>query len=174
MAKVSAKQIDIDERKVIAVLQKNAKESIDSIAADCGFSRQKVWRIIKRLEKNKTIWGYHAVVDSDKIQMKRYLLLIRKTTEPVKELAEIIISRGIEKYAQEVGVYLEDSQYLHGMYDWEMCFSAKDIKQAKQFCETLNKVYHKYIKELFLLERIFPVKLCGLQNPNIMKLKGFV
>ena len=66
MAKVSAKQIDIDERKVIAALQSNAKESIDVIAKQCGFSRQKVWRIIKRLEKNRTIWGYHAVVDSER------------------------------------------------------------------------------------------------------------
>ncbi len=174
MAKVSAKQIDIDERKVIAALQKNAKESIDAIAKNCEFSRQKVWRIIKRLEKNKTIWGYHAVVDSDKIRMNRYLLLIKKTTEPVNELADIIISRNVEKYAQELGIVLEDSQYLHGMFDWEMCFSAEDIKKAKRFCETLNKVYQRYIKDLYLLERIFPVKQCGLQNPNIIKLKEFV
>ena len=174
MAKVSAKQIDIDERKVIAALQKNAKESIDAIAKNCGFSRQKVWRIIKRLEKNKTIWGYHAVVDSEKIRMKCYLLLIKKTTEPVQELADIIISRDVEKYAQEFGIVLEDSQYLHGLYDWEMCFYAEDIKKAKRFCELLNKVYQRYIKELFLLERIFSVKQCGLQNPHIIKLKEFV
>ena len=58
MAKTSKKQIEEDERKIISELQKNAKESIDIIAKKCGFSRQKVWRIIKRLEKNKTIWGY--------------------------------------------------------------------------------------------------------------------
>ena len=60
------------------------------------------------------------------------------------------------------------------MYDWEICFSGENIKQAKRFCETLNKVYQKYIKELFLLERIFTVKQCGIQNPGIVKLKDFV
>ena len=53
MPKNSKKQIDKDEKKVIAELQNNARESIDKIAQECGFSRQKVWRIMKRLEKNK-------------------------------------------------------------------------------------------------------------------------
>ena len=55
MPKNSSEQIDVDEKKVIRELQRNSKESIDKIAKKCGFSRQKVWRIIKRLEKNKTI-----------------------------------------------------------------------------------------------------------------------
>ena len=55
MAKRSKKQIYEDELKVIAELQKNAKESIDIIAKNCGYSRQKVCRIINRLEENKTI-----------------------------------------------------------------------------------------------------------------------
>jgi len=56
MAKSSKKQIYEDELKVIAELQKNAKESINIIAKKCGFSRQKAWRIIKKLEEDKTIW----------------------------------------------------------------------------------------------------------------------
>jgi len=52
MAKSSKKQIYEDELKVIAELQKNAKESIDVISKKCGFSRQKTWRIIKGLEGN--------------------------------------------------------------------------------------------------------------------------
>ena len=63
MAKSSKKQIYEDELKVIAELQKNAKENIDTISKNCGYSRQKVWRIINRLEENKTIWGYTAVVN---------------------------------------------------------------------------------------------------------------
>ena len=101
-------------------------------------------------------------------------MFIKKTTEPVETLADIIISRDLERYADDMGINIQDSQYLHGMYDWELCFSARDIKEAKRFCETLNKVYQKYIKELFLLERIFPVKQCGIQNPDIIKLKNFV
>ena len=46
-----------DEKKVLDALEKNGKESIDDIAKRCKFSRQKVWRIIKHFEENKTIWG---------------------------------------------------------------------------------------------------------------------
>jgi len=38
MAKGSKKQIYEDEKKVIAELQKNARESIGQIAENCGFS----------------------------------------------------------------------------------------------------------------------------------------
>jgi len=56
MAKNSKKQIEEDEIKVIAELQKNSNENIGTIAKKCGFSRQKAWRIIKRLEKSQHAW----------------------------------------------------------------------------------------------------------------------
>lgn len=59
MSKGSKKQIGVDERMVIAELQRNAKVSIDK----CGFSRQRIWGIIERLEENETIWGYNVVMD---------------------------------------------------------------------------------------------------------------
>jgi len=70
MSKSSKEQIIDDEKKVIRELKKNAKASIDSIGKNCNFSRQKVWRIIKRLEENKTIWGYSSVFYDEKINLK--------------------------------------------------------------------------------------------------------
>ena len=51
MPRKSKAQIRDDEKKILKALQKNSKEGIDAIAKHCGFSRQKVWRIIKQLEK---------------------------------------------------------------------------------------------------------------------------
>ena len=48
MAKMSKKQIYEDDLKVVAELQKNAKENIDVISKNSGFSRQKT---LKSLEK---------------------------------------------------------------------------------------------------------------------------
>ena len=79
MPKISASQINIDEKKVMAELQKNSNETIDVLAKRCNFSRQKVWKIIKKLERDKTIWGYHAVVDTEKFHQKNYILLIKKS-----------------------------------------------------------------------------------------------
>ena len=57
MAKTSKTQVEQNEIKVLDALEQHSKESIDEIAKSCGFSRQKVSRIIKNLERNKVIWG---------------------------------------------------------------------------------------------------------------------
>lgn len=53
MAKNSYQQIVEDEKKILDELQKNANKSINDVATSCGFSRQKVWRVIKTLKKIK-------------------------------------------------------------------------------------------------------------------------
>jgi len=174
MPKRSRKQIDKDEKLVIRKLQRNSKESIENIAKSCGFSRQKVWRILKRLEKNKTIWGYNAIVDYEKLNLIHYLILIKKSIKPVEETANIIVTRDIEKKAKEIGISIVASHYLHGCYDWQICFLAKNITKAKQFCEELKKTYAPSIKGLDLLEIIFPVKEGGIQNPFLEDLKTFL
>jgi DNA-binding Lrp family transcriptional regulator len=174
MAKSSYDQIKIDEGKIIEELGKNARGSIDDIAKKCGFSRQKVWRLINKLEKNKYIWGYSVIADHEKIGLKDYLILIKKTTTKLDKLPELIISRDIEKKAKKLDIKIATSSYLHGAYDWLICISAKDIIHAKRFNEQLIDTYKEFIKETILLENIFQVKKCGIINPQIHKLKEFV
>jgi len=175
MAKVSSDQIYLDEKKVLDELRKNAKESIDIIAKKCKFSRQKVWRIIKRLEKNKTIWGYPAVLDDEKQDLNMFIVLIKKTNLPINEqLADTIIGRKIEKLVPNSRVSIINTLYVHGTYDWIISFVAEDIKEAKKFCETLNRIYQGYIEELNLLETLFPVRKQGILNPGVQKLKEYL
>ena len=173
MPKNSKKQIDIDEKKVITELQQNAKESIDIIAKKCGFSRQKVWRIIKRLEKNKTIWGYHAVIDDEQVDRHSYIMLIKRSNEPMSPATDKIINQTIEKRGDEIDVNVECSKVLHGIYDWFICFTAPDIRAAKKFSEMFNREYPTLINEIHILENIFTVKNSGIINPNIIKLKDY-
>ena len=174
MSRTSERQMEDDEEKIIRELVKDSRKSPYEIAKKCGFSRQKVWRIIKRFEKNKTIWGYHAVVDIEKLGMKHFLILAKKAIEPVKETADIIVTREIERKAKEIGIVIHGSHYLHGVYDWQICFTAENIMQAKRFCEALAVLYHPVIKELELLENIFTVKEGCIENPNLEKLKTFI
>lgn len=175
MPKSSRKQIDVDEKNVIKELQINSNESIDKIAKKCGFSRQKVWRIIKRLEKNKTIWGYTAIADEEKRDLNHYILLVKRTNIPItEELADIIISRKLEKLVPNASIRVENSLYVHGVYDWILSFTARDIKQAKIFCEIFNSTYQGYIAELNLLETMFPVVKQGVLNPDVKRIKEFL
>jgi len=174
MPKSSKEQIDKDEKKVISELQKNSKESIDKIAKRCGFSRQKVWRIIKRLEKNKQIWGYSAIVDIEKLDLKRYIMLIKRSSKPAANAIKKIIDLTIHKTGEKLGIDIECSSYLHGEYDWMLVFNTSDIMNAKRFTEALNKEYYDVISEVQVLEDIFSVKKCGKVNPEVHKLKEFI
>jgi len=173
MSKISKNQHVLDRKKVLQELQYNAKDTIDQIAKRCGFSRQKVWRIIKQLEKEKAIWGYRAVADNEKFQMNRYVLLFKKTNKPMSELVSTIISRELEKKVKTIGITIESSSYLNGSFDWMIIFTAVDIWQAKQFVDIFHKVYPNVVAESFLLEELFPIKTSGLVNPNMDRFKEF-
>lgn len=173
MARKSEKQIKKDESKILTALKQNARGSIEDIAKKYHFSRQKVWRIIKRLEETKEIWGYYTVVDEEKLDRKRFIVLITRSTEPIDDAIQKIIDLTLHKRGAEIGIEVESSSYLHGRYDWMLMITAKDMKSAKQFNHLLIKEYQMWINEVHILEEIFPIKKCGIINPNADKLKDF-
>jgi len=174
MAKRSKEQVEMDEKKVIIKLQSKAKESIDVLAEECGFSGPKLRRIINNLEEKGVIWGYHAVTDFSKINLREYILLVKKTNKPLDDLAEKIINRDIENLAEKMEIIIGSSYYLHGLYDWILCFAAADLRHAKKFDSEFLKFFKPFVQETQLLENIFTVKRSGVENPDIEDLKDFV
>ncbi len=175
MVKSSKKQIKQDEERILQELQVNAKDNIDNIAKRCGFSRQKVWRIMKRLEQNKIIWGYTAITDDEKRKINTYVVLIKRAHVPVTEkFADKIIVRKIQELVPSSRVTILDSMYMHGVYDWLITFTAPDIREAKKFSETLIKFYQGFINDLELLETMYPIQKQGVLNPNPDKLREFM
>jgi DNA-binding Lrp family transcriptional regulator len=174
MAKNSMRQIEEDEKRILDELSRNANKSINEIAKTCGFSRQKVWRIIKNLEKNNTIWVYVAVIDEEKQDKKGYIILIKRTNKPLeKTVIDKIINRDLTKRSSSAGIEIANSIYTNGVFDWVICFNANGIKEAKGFVEELNKIFAGYIAETYLLEKMFEAEKCGIDNPEIEKLKDF-
>jgi len=175
MPKIMEKLIKDDERKILYELLKDSSQSINVIAKKLGFSRQKVWRIIRQLEKNNTIWGFTAVIDEKKIKKKSYIILIKRTTEPLsEELTSNIIKRNIEPAAKKLGAVIDSSFYVHGIYDWVICLLAEDIANAKQFCDVLLRSYPGYIADIQILETLFCMQKHGINNPEGKKLKEFL
>ncbi len=175
MPKSSRKQIDKDEKEVIRELQKNSKESIDKIAKNCGFSRQKVWRIIKRLEKDRTIWGYHAVIDDNKIGQKKYFIMIKRTSKPAsQEKMNLVMKRELKKEGMKIGVIVESSYFVHGVYDWLVCVTAENIMNVKKFCESFSMLFKEgFVSDVQILEVIFPVEVNNFNNPNMEEFLSF-
>ncbi len=175
MAKSSREKIHKDEQKVIKALEENANASIGGIAKKCGFSRQKAWRIIKRLEKTKTIWGYHARVNDEKMNRKGYVLLIKLKHLPVdNQLEKDIVSGKLEKLAKKYSITIEDTLWLHGIFDAMLVFYAENLRKAKQYHELLNTNLDGNLIDSQLLEQMIVIKKDGFMNPEIAKNKKII
>ncbi|EMR75452.1 hypothetical protein MBGDF03_01082 [Thermoplasmatales archaeon SCGC AB-540-F20] len=85
------------------------------------------------MEKNKTIWGYSAIVDDEKLDVKRYMMLVKLKHLPIdNEVEKNMIEGTIDKLGAEMGISVKDSFWLNGNYDYMVCFSADDLKKAKK------------------------------------------
>jgi DNA-binding Lrp family transcriptional regulator len=175
MVKSSREQLKNDERKILAELKKNSNENIDTIAKHCGFSRQKVWRTIKQLEKDHMIWGYTAIIDEGKIGQKHFMLLLKRKQKGFEEkIVDTLLSRSFDDAATKMGISIETSSYIHGEYDWITSFLASDIRLAKQFCNSVNQSYPDVFEKFVLIETLFDIKKQYILNPDAKKLKELI
>jgi len=174
MAKSSKETIMKDEILVLTILEQHAKETIDDIAKKCGFSRQKVCKIIKHLETEKIIWGYTAVTDENASNLKHFIVLVKRNTVPFdQDVRNEVIFRKIDDYPAGL-VKIENIYFTHGMSDLVFTFYAPDIISAKKFIQQSFERHNKYLSEYFILETLFPVRKQGLKNPRIKELVEYI
>ena len=162
-----------DEIKIMDALEQHAKENIDEIAKDCGFSRQKIWRIIKDLEKRKIIWGYTAITDETTKKLKHFIVLAKRNTVPFgDEVRQEIILRKLDDYPMHI-VKIENIYLTHGNSDWIITFYAPDLMSAKKFVDETFKRFSKFLQEYTLNETLLSVRKNGLKNPRIKDLVDY-
>ena len=152
------------EEKILYELQKNCRLNLDEIGKKCGCSRYKVGRFIKKLEEDNTILGYSAIINPNKTNLKHFILLIKRTTQPLDEnlIKKLPLLSGNE-LVPGIKINLEDTLYVHGNFDWVMTFTAIDISYAKDFCNKILKDFNNYIESLELLETIGPIRKNGFR-----------
>jgi DNA-binding Lrp family transcriptional regulator len=174
MSNISRDQTDQDEIKVLDALEQHSKDSVDEIAKSCRFSRQKVWRIIKDLEKRKIIWGYTAVTDETAKNLKHFTLLVKRSNVPFDDgIRKEVISDKLDNQIPGL-VKIENIYVTHGMADFIFTFYAPDIINAKKFVDKLFSRHTNHIKEYFLLETLMPIRKQGLKNPQIKQLSDYL
>jgi len=173
MVKTSKTQVEQDEINVLDALEQHSKESIDEIAKSCGFSRQKVSRIIKNLEKNNVIWGYPPITEDGTSNLKQFILLVKRKTIPFDDdyKKELIFDK-LDSYSPNVKV--ENISITHGEYDGFVTFYAKDILCAKKLVGEIFTRIGKYFERYVLLETLFPIRKQGLKNPNMKELVEYL
>ena len=125
------------------------------------------------MEKDKTIWGYSAVTDDNKLKLVRYIMLIKTSGIPVGSAINKIIDLNVQEKSKAIGIDIISGGYLHGKYDWVVIFTAKDFKSVKKFQEIFLTEYKDVVGEVDIMEYIFPLKDGRLINPEIEKLREF-
>ena len=172
MAKSSNKQIEDDKTQILKELIENPRQSSHKIGEKLGFSRQKVWKIIKELEKDKFIWGYTTIVDERKNNRNIYFALV-KVKAPFFGAIDKLIIRVKEKRIGKIGINLIGAYYLNGIYDGILIFNAKDTADAKIFSSFLHQEYGEFVERIDIIESVFPLFKSGIINPEIEKMKKF-
>jgi DNA-binding Lrp family transcriptional regulator len=175
MVKKKKESAEIGYTEILFELQKNAKKSIDEIAKHYGYTRQRVWSIIKQLEQKNVIWGYTTIIDEEKCSLQKFILLLKRSTQTLeaKTADDIAVSR-LEKEYMHMGINIESSYYIHGEYDWVLIFTAKDLKQAKKFSGVLLEKYPGVITKTNLMRILFTQRTSNILNPDAMKLREFL
>jgi len=174
MPKSSKEQIEVDEIKILKELRKNSRISYNDLAEKSGFSRQKVWRLVNDLEKNKTIWGYSTVIDDEKLDLKRFFLFIkRKGGVPEKSQIDNTINRVLKEQLKKMELAAEASYYTHGTHDWITILTGKNIRDVKKFVEHVREHYQEIVSDIQVTEVLFTLEKESIENPNKDKLRGF-
>ena len=174
MAKSTKVQLEQDEAKLLVELMKNSKENIETIAKNCGFSKQKAWRMMKQLEKDQKIWGYSAVVDNTKQSLPKFMLFISRSEvkHDPKDIDEIVADL-LASVKKELGVTIISSYFVHGQYDWVMIFTAHDIMHAKKFADAILYRFPGR-QSIHLSQILFTVRENYIPNPNILEMKDYI
>lgn len=174
MTRNSVESMKTDEMKLLYMLKTHANENINELGRKCGFSPQKVARIINKLEKEKIIWGYSAISEVEANGCTHFILLVKRSMISVDagEKKEGII----EKIGDGLpgSMKIEDIYMTHGKYDFVFTFCATDIISAKKFVQDITLRFGQYIGDYLLLETLFPIRKQGHKNPNIEKLVDYI
>ena len=153
-------QKSILEKKILNELLKNCRANLDEIGKKCGCSRYKVGRVIKKLEESKTILGYSAIIDPRALNLKYYILLVKRTSSPLPESITKILCKGtIIDILPKIDVDIVDTIYINGYYDFIVTFTTDSITKAKELCNRVLESYCSYIEKTELLEMVIPFRL---------------
>jgi DNA-binding Lrp family transcriptional regulator len=175
MQKPIKDQISKDEKKILKILQKNSFHNIERIADSCDLTPQKLLRIMKKLEKNKIIWGYATLTDYKNISLQHFTVLFKRSTTPFKkEVIELITKGFLEDEFTEGVIDIENIIYVHGDYDWIISFTAPDTLTMKKFCDKILKKYGEYILEYSVHQTIIPIRKNGITNPIAEKQEEYL
>ncbi len=91
---------------ILRLLEKNAKLTPDEVAAMLGLEPKVVAEEIKKMEQEKIICGYHALIDWDKVNEEKVTAMIEVKISPIRGEGFDRIAERISRFSEVKSVYL--------------------------------------------------------------------
>jgi DNA-binding Lrp family transcriptional regulator len=116
------------EKRVLELIERDARLSAKTIATMIETDEEIVKKTIARLEKEKTILGYHAVVNWEKTDWDGVTAMIEVKVSPEREVGFNSIAERIYRFPEVRSVYL-----MSGGYDLSVIVEGKSLKDVASF-----------------------------------------
>ena len=151
--------------KILMVISQNARASSEEISRKVGLTRQTINRLLKKMQQEKTLWGYAPIFDREEFGKKIFLLLVKlKISENPDEFLKLVKDDTQIKLNQDSNFIL--TAYTHGNYDFVIMLAADSTIEAKKITNILINRYRKYFRDVETLEIITLFREAGIVNPN--------
>lgn len=150
--------LDATDRRIINLLEQDAKMTIKDIASNLKMSTTPIFDRIKRLEKTGYIKGYTAIVDSKMMGFN----LIAFCTVTLETHHKEHITQFVED-VQELKEVIE-CYHIAGLFDYLLKIYAKDMNDYQKFItdklasiKNIGKVQSSFVMTEIKSERALPM-----------------
>lgn len=116
------------KKRILELLEHDARLSAKTIASMIDQNEDEVQRIISQFEKDKTILGYHAVVNWEKTDWEGVTAMIEVKVSPEREVGFNNIAERIYRFPEVRSVYL-----MSGGYDLSVIVEGESMKDVARF-----------------------------------------
>ena len=118
----------MDENLLLSLIENNAKMEVVDLAATLNETEENVDKTIKDLEKNKTIYGYHTLINWDKTNHDVCTAVIQVNAKPERDYGYDRIAKKIYNFPEVDTMYL-----LSGDCDFLCLVQGKTMFEVARF-----------------------------------------
>jgi DNA-binding Lrp family transcriptional regulator len=116
------------KNEILDMLENDAKTTVEDMAAMAGATAADVEKAVEKLESDKVIVKYTAIINREKTKTEEAEALIEVKVVPKRGLGYDDLAERIYKFAEVKSVYL-----MSGTYDLAVIIRAGNMKQISQF-----------------------------------------
>ena len=116
------------EKKLLELLEHNAKLTVEEIAEELNVSPNKVVSMIADLESKKVICGYDTIINWDKVTEEKCNALIEVKVTPQRGTGFDRIADRISRFDEVDSIFL-----MSGGYDFMVIVNGRSMKEVSSF-----------------------------------------